>query len=43
VFVESYVDFLPLADITDQSGQPQKSDEAEKLGEPQDAESSAGV
>jgi hypothetical protein len=34
--VQSYVDFLPLADITDESGETEKSNEAEKLGEAQD-------
>jgi hypothetical protein len=43
VFVQSYVDFLPLADVTDEPGQSQKADEAEKFGEPQDSERSARV
>jgi hypothetical protein len=43
VCVQSYVDFLPLADITDESGESQKSNEAEKFGESQDSERSARV
>lgn len=43
ICVQSYVDFFPLADVTDESGESQKSDEAEKFGKAQDPKRSAGV
>jgi hypothetical protein len=43
ICVHSYVDFLPLADITDESRETQKSNEAEKFGEAQDSKRPAGV
>jgi outer membrane PBP1 activator LpoA protein len=33
--VQSYVDFLPLADIADETGKSQQSDKAEQFGQTQ--------
>ena len=39
----THIDFLPLADIANKPGQPEEPDEAEELGQPEDAQGSAGV
>ena len=34
----TYVDFLPLADVANESGEPQETDERQEFGEAQDAQ-----
>ena len=36
----TYIDFLPLTDVSDQPGEPQQADEAEQLGKSEYPESS---
>ena len=40
---DTYIDFLPLANVSDEAGEAQESDKWEELGEAQDAESAARV
>ncbi len=39
----TYVDLLPLADVSDESGEPEEADEREELGQAEDPEGAAGV
>lgn len=42
-YVQSYVDFLPLADVAHQPGQAQQTHQAQQLGQAQDAQRAARV
>ena len=41
--INTHIDLLPLADISDEPGQSEEPDEAEQLGQPQDPEGAPGV
>jgi hypothetical protein len=39
----TYIDLLPLADVSDEPGEAEQPDEAEQLGKPEDPKGSASM